>query len=133
MEIKIKMEREITRENLEDIFVTAIEGGSNYWYYFDEYACDIIRVAVPQSVEPAFSMAAFLAVVEHKVKVPVFDVETEEIVGILNVEKFQERFQALFNDERCRTALINMLDGDGDSSDADVVFQYLSMGEVIYG
>ena len=36
MNIEIKINQTIDREVLEDIFVTAIEGGSNYWYYLPE-------------------------------------------------------------------------------------------------
>lgn len=133
MTIKVKQEITITRKILEDIFVTAIEGGSNYWYFFDDAACKKVRDVIPESVDPYFATAVLRAVLDKRVVIDVSDVETDEIIGSLDVNLFKRRLQDLFNDESCRQALLNMINEDGDASDADIVFQYLIMGEVVYG
>lgn len=133
MTIKVKQEITITRKILEDIFVTAIEGGSNYWYFFDDTACKKVRDVIPESVDPYFATAVLRAVLDKRVAIDVSDVETDEIIGSLDVNLFKRRLQDLFNDESCRQALLNMINEDGDASDADIVFQYLIMGEVVYG
>lgn len=129
--MKFKIEKEL---NLEYVFITAIEGGSNYWYWMSKEAVVAVRSAVPKSEEPCFSIALYKAVVEHGVKVPVHDVENpDEEIGVLDVSMFQERLEALANDEGLSYALDEQMDGEGDANTADVIFQYLLFGEVVYG
>ena len=129
----MKLEIELSREVLEDIFVTAIEGGSNYWYFLSKDAIKRIRQAVPREVDPILSTATFKAVYDHGVAVPINDVENEEdIVGWISMDTMQERLQSLLNSDE-KWALEYHMEENGDSDSADVVFQYLAMGEVVYG
>ena len=131
MEITIK--QTISREVLEDIFVTALEGGSNYWYYLPEESIKAIRDAVPKSEDPYISTAILKAILDHDVKVFVNDAEDEdELIGIVSKSTMQARLQFL-SDSEDRWALESHVREDGDASSADVVFQYLAMGEVVYG
>ena len=131
MEITIK--QTISREVLEDIFVTALEGGSNYWYYLPEESIKAIRKAVPKSEDPYLSTAILKAILDHDVKVLVNDAEQEdELVGIVSKSTMQARLQ-LLSDSDSRWALESHVREEGDASSADVVFQYLAMGEVVYG
>ena len=131
MEITIK--QTISREVLEDIFVTALEGGSNYWYYLPEESIIAIRKAVPKSEDPYLSTAILKAILDHDVKVLVNDAEQEdELIGIISKSTMQARLQ-LLSDSDSRWALESHVREDGDASSADVVFQYLAMGEVVYG
>lgn len=130
----MKLQIELSREVLEDIFVTAIEGGSNYWYFLSKDAIKRIRQAVPREVDPILSTATFKAVYDHGVAVPINDAENEEdIVGWISIETMQERLQDLYNNRDLRWALETHIEENGDSDSADVVFQYLAMGEAIYG
>jgi hypothetical protein len=129
----MKLEIELSREVLEDIFVTAIEGGSNYWYFLSKDAIKRIRQVVPREVDSILSTATFKAVYDHGVSVPINDVENEEdIVGWISMETMQERLQALLNSGE-KWALEAHMEENGDADSADVVFQYLAMGEVVYG
>lgn len=129
----MKLQIELSREVLEDVFVTAIEGGSNYWYFLSSDAIKRIRKAVPREVDPILSTATFKAVYDHGVAVPINDVENEEdIVGWISMETMQERLQALLNSSD-RWALEAHIEENGDADSADVVFQYMTMGEAIYG
>jgi hypothetical protein len=131
MEITIK--QTISREVLEDVFVTALEGGSNYWYYLPEESIKAIRGAVPKSEDPYLSTAILKAILDHDVKVLVNDAEQEdELVGIVSKSTMQARLQ-LLSDSDSRWALESHVREEGDASSADVVFQYLAMGEVVYG
>jgi len=131
MEITIK--QTISREVLEDIFVTALEGGSNYWYYLPEESIKAIRKAVPKSEDPYISTAILKAILDHNVKVLVNDAEDEdELIGMITRGTMQARLQLLLDSEH-RWALESHVREDGDASSADVVFQYLAMGEVVYG
>jgi len=130
----MKLEIELSREVLEDIFVTAIEGGSNYWYYLSYDAIKKIRSAVPKNKEPYISTAVLTAILDYNVEVPINDAENEEdIIGYISIKTMQERLQSLYNDSDYRWALERHINAEGDADSADVVFQYLAMGEVVYG
>lgn len=130
---KLVVTREVTREVLENVFVTALEGGSNYWYYLSEGAIRIIRNAVPKSEEKYLAIAMVKAVLEHNVRIPINDAEDEdEILGYLDMKTLHQRLNRLANSDDS-SALTNELDGYGDASSSDIVFQYLVMGEVVYG
>lgn len=127
----ITINQEISREVLEDIFVTALEGGSNYWYYLSEDAIKLIRDAVPKSEDPYVS-TAILKAIERGVEVPINDAEDEdEVIGTISLKTMQERLQKLsrsFNSD----ALMAHINEEGDADSADIVFQYLSFGEIVF-
>jgi hypothetical protein len=130
--MKIKIEMEI---DLENVFITAIEGGSNYWCLFDESSVMAVRNAVPRSVDACFSTACYTAVMEHKVRVPVYDVEDtgDEPIGWIDSSMFEERLTKMASDEGAKWALEAEVDESGDAATSDCVFQYLILGEVVYG
>jgi hypothetical protein len=126
--------QEIPRSVLENIFVTAIEGGSNYWYYLSKSAVKLIREAVPKEQEPYLAVAMLKAVLDHNVIVPINDVEDElEIVGHLSNETMQDRLQKLSKDEGLKWCLEAEFNEQGDAETSDVVFQFLALGEYVYG
>jgi hypothetical protein len=131
MEIKISIK--IEREVLEDIFVTALEGGSNYWYYLGEEAIIRIRSAVPKSEDTYLSSAITKAILDHGVTVPINDAEDEEeVVGEISLETIGTRLQKMVDDGHY-DVLKQHIDGGGDADSADTIMQYLAMGEVVYG
>jgi hypothetical protein len=130
MEIK----RDVPREVLENVFVTALEGGSNYWYFLSEEAISLIRKAVPRSDERYISIAMFKAIIDHGVDVPVNDSENEDdVLGVASKKTMGERLQKLYNNEGCKWALETELKEEGDADSSDVVFQFIVMGEVVFG
>lgn len=132
MEILIK--KEVPREVLENVCVTALEGGSNYWYYLSEGAIRLIRKAVPKNEDTYLSTAILKAILDHNVAVPISDAEDEdEILGYISKSTLQERLQKLSEDDSYKWALEKELDGEGDADSSDVVFQYIAMGDVVFG
>ena len=131
--LKITTTIEIPRQTLEDIFVTAIEGGSNYWYLMSDKAIEKVRSAVPVAEEEAFSMALFKAVFDYGVAVPVNDIEEpSEVLGVLSMETIPSRLQKMVEDGNGDTLQLEIdEEGDGDTSDA--IFQYLTMGSIVFG
>ncbi len=131
MEIVIK--QSISREVLEDVFVSAIEGGSNYWYFLSDHAIAKIRRAVPKEEDECISTAILKAILDHDVKVEINDADDEdEIVGVITRGTMQARLQLLAESPN-KWALDAHVKENGDAESADIVFQYLAMGEVIYG
>jgi len=131
MELSIKIK--VERETLENVFITAIEGGSNYWYSISDEAFKLIKASVPRDGVKAFSERLFEAVYDKGLIVPIHDVEDEdgEPLGYLNRETFQERLNKI--SEENISYLLSEMNDDGDAFSSDVVFQYLVLGEVVYG
>ena len=126
--------REIPRSVIENVFVTALEGGSNYWYFLNSDAIDAIRKAVPKSVDPYLSTAISKAILDHGVEVPVSDAEDEEnILGVISLKTMNERLTALANDKGAKWAFDYEMNDEGDASSSDVWFQYMTMGAVEFG
>lgn len=128
----MKIEFEIDDSVLEDVFVTAIEGGSNYWYFLSDDAVRLIRKAVPKEEESCLSIATFKAVMKG-VEVPIHDAfDEEEQVGLISLKTMAERLSKLATSGE-RHHLLAHIEENGDADSADVVFQYLALGEVVYG
>ena len=119
----------ITREQLCDIFTTALEGGLNYWFDIPDSFVQKVRELVPNDVAPYFAEKLFIALVDHNLAVPVVDVEfPDEQIGELNVATFQERIQ------KCSVEEPHLLATEiPDAGEADLIFQYLALGEIVYG
>ena len=132
--MEIKIETIVPREVLENVCVTALEGGSNYWYYLSDDAVKLIRRAVPKNEDPYLSTAILKAILDHNVEVPISDAEDEdEVLGYISKKTIQERIQKLSEDDSLKWALEREIRGEGDADSSDVVFQFMAMGEVVFG
>jgi hypothetical protein len=88
---------------------------------------------VPKEEDPYLSTAILKAILDHDVKIAVNDAENEdEVIGVITRGTMQARLQ-LLADSNERWALERHMREEGDAGSADVVFQYLTMGEVVYG
>ena len=132
MEININMT--IERETLENIFVTALEGGSNYWYDIPDKEIDKVRKAVPREEEEALSMAIFKAVFDKGVRVAIHDAENpEDELGILSYDLIKDRLNEIGSDKHNSKFLLAEIEENGDAETSDAIFQLLTMGEITFG
>jgi len=131
--MQIKITTEVTREVLESVFITAIEGGSNYWYFLSDEACDLVNAAVPPEGSKAFSERIFEAVYDKGIVIPIHDIENPEgePIGALNINAFQQALNEC--SEKSSWAIQAEMAGHGDAESSDVVFQYLALREIVYG
>jgi len=131
----ITVKKTISRETLENIFVTAIEGGSNYWYEIPDSEVDKIKKAVGKSKGDgkSFSESLFEAVFDKGIDIDVHDYEGPEWrLGTLSMSTLPDRLQALI-DSPHNWALQREIDEEGDAQTSDVVFQYLVMEDIVFG
>lgn len=129
----IKLKMNISRQTMEDVFVTALEGGSNYWYYISQTAIDKVRAVVPKTEEGPLSVALFKAVFDHDVEVPVNDYENKKVIlGVLSKKNIQTRLQKMIDDGYA-DILMDEEAGDGDANSSDTIFQYMTMGSIVFG
>jgi len=140
-EIKIKIERTISFEALNNLFSTAIEGGSNYWYFLDTEACRILdKYVYPSDTIPHEEQNAryfserLIPAVQAGEKIPVHDiVDPDERLGFLSLESIKIGAENMVKDGRKEVELLFNEEADHDANDADVVFQYCVMGEIVFG
>ena len=121
-------------DSFEDLIVTALEGGSNYWYTLDldnsigfikKYADD------PRPMTIRIAEALYNNKDSAVVVLDAEDEEEEEVLGILTYDSVRKALGNFPNDHQW--ALDNVLNGDYDANDADVVFQVLVMDDVVFG
>jgi len=95
----ITIKTNISRETLEDIIVTALEGGSNSWYYLSDRSLEITKAAVPEYLNMPLSMAIAVAILDHGVTMPINDYENiEEELGEISLSTMGARLQKLSDD-----------------------------------
>jgi len=131
----IKITTTISRELLEGIFATALEGGSSYWAYITDEQWDI--------VDEESKYAKYLNGGEEKMLFTILDIKVDieincaenndKVLGILSAKTIKKRLQSLSHHDNYSRFLYAELNGEGDAESSDVIFQYLVLGEVIYG
>jgi hypothetical protein len=130
---EIKITTKIERQCIEDVLVTALEGGSNYWYWLPDSEVLKIRKAVSKKDERCLSIALFKAVFDHGIDIEINDIENQdELLGVLSTHTIESRLQKLADGGEA-WALTEWVNGEGDANSADILFQYMVLGEVIYG
>lgn len=124
----MKMEIDIPDDYIIDVITTALEGGSNYWYYLPH--TDHARKWFPDSNQP-LSQMIIKAVLQHDEKFIVYDLETKECIGSLTQNNIKRGILFYINH------MIEMedrftFDLAMDAGEADMLFQFIVLGELVY-
>jgi hypothetical protein len=129
---KLTFQRVISEQMLNDILITAVEGGSNYWYLLKDEACDILRKYKTLNNCPS---ERFLPAILADEKIPIHDIEEpdDEPLGYLSLENVKRGIITMIQDNRSEVDILFNEDADLDAYDADVIFQYLVMNEIVFG
>ena len=128
----ITIKREMDYDSFEDMIVTALEGGSNYWYSLDlNNSIGFIKKYADDQRPMTIRIADALYNNEDSSVVVLDTEDEEETLGTLTYQSVRKTLENFPKDHQW--ALDNVLNGDCDANDADVVFQVLVMGEVVYG
>ena len=125
--IEVKTTKKIPVQTVKDMIVTAIEGGSNYWAYF----------RFPEGWKKQYG--SYENIPFQGDNIEVFDTETDEVVGVLNVATIEVglNLMGLFKDVKGKDVperhFNNLTSGNFDAETADVFLQLAVMGEIVYG
>ena len=134
---------QITKDQIIDVFVTAIEGGSNYWYYILDVPKDIEYMTKQEDL--AFSEACGKHVLDGG-ELTIYDAEEvaemddpdndyaddkPEPLGTINMDSLLDAISIMKKDYPERYEAIVM--DEYDAEDADVFFQIATMGEIVFG
>lgn len=117
---------EIPFQTISDILITALEGGSNYWYYLpDLRAVKKLVKEIDISKSERIALAVF-----RGASIPVHDTDAEEgeeaMLGYLNLENIKRGINLYINDGRALNPCI-------DADEADLFFQFVVMGKIVFG
>lgn len=126
--LKVGICSHMSNQLIEDLFVTALEGGSNYWY--------MIRGEFPNKPD-GYPLSTWLIqqVLNNGLEVEIEDVENDNInsnlLGKVNITNIQEAERRLIGSHPGHYAQI--MGDNWDADNADVWFQLVVMQKVVYG
>ena len=132
MKLSITKETEITQSIFDNLIITALEGGSNYWYELndDEFCMDLpAKAGDYDTLTEKISKALFT---NPDFQMKVYDKEIpDEVLGTVTQESIMKAFELA--NLHYSVCLDNIISDDYDAEDADVMFQLATMGEVVFG
>lgn len=133
---------QITKDQIIDVFVTAIEGGSNYWYYIIDVPKEITYMVKEEGI--TFSEACGKHVlnggelviydveeVGDMEKVDEYSTDKPEPLGYINMDSLLDAISIMKKDYPERYE--NIIMDEYDAEDADVFFQIATMGDIVFG
>jgi hypothetical protein len=118
----MKVEIEFNNQDIIDCLITALEGGSNYWYWLP----DTSFKKHYEGTELSLSEKVTKSVLENNEVVPVQDLETREHLGDISQATIARGIQLFIENGGEFTP-------DMDAGEADTLFQYIVMGELVFG
>ena len=121
--------QEISYDLFEGILVTALEGGSNYWYLID-----LQDTGIPDDKykgEPS-SIRIAKMIWYDRINLRVLDKENEDVLlGEVNLVTIKTAFEKVCS--QYPETYLNLIKENYDADDADVFFQIATMGEITFG
>lgn len=133
--MKIIIEKLLPEEQFIDIIVTALEGGSNYWYMLnvEEFRNNLPPIEEIKEIGENMSERIGKALYNNEeFSINVYDVENnEELLGIVTHQSCKEALEEMV--ESYPEELNALLNEEYDADDADLFFQIATMGEIVFG
>lgn len=127
--IKVIVTHEIAMQTLEDIIITAIEDGSNYWMCFDTETIE--RAKIIKNKEGIYFSEAIFKMVLLSQRVNILDLETDEFLGTLSLNGIKRGLSRMVKESRSHFLTLEANEGDAETS--DVAMQYFVLGEIVFG
>ena len=125
-EFKVKIEFKIEEETIKNLLTSALEGGSNYWYYLPD-----LSMCAPSDGKTPTVTRIWNAIKEGK-RVPVQDYESGEHLGYISWEGIKHGIGIMADDKDMKHHLLAAIEQQDDAETGDVFLQYVVMGELVY-
>jgi hypothetical protein len=127
--IERRKTKKITKKDIINLFVTALEGGSNYWYYLPEIPGGVREIMNDTGMMPSEAIGEYVL---RGGNIQVNDAEEEdEVLGTVDMGSLIGAIEKLKEDYPER--YYNIIDEEYDAEDADIFFQLATMGDVVFG
>lgn len=123
----IDTQMEVSQDDFENLIVTAMEGGSNYWYLIrgNKWRDQLPKETKDEPTSVRIGRALYN---DPTFELKVYDLEEpEELLGTVTQASM---IKAFIN---CKDEAAEMFDESYDAWTADTLFQWAVMGEVTFG
>ena len=121
----------LNKQEIENVLVGALEGGSNYWYWIERNDMNKVRQLVSKEADPCNSTAIAKAI-DLGLELPIYDYEDiSDCLGVLSKKSIREGIKRSIDDEREEVYMVK--NGYDDAETADILFQYFVMKEIVFG
>lgn len=121
--VKINIPVKLKYSHFESVIITALEGGSNYWYQIPDNQVEPPKIHGKTWTE----RIAYALFNDKKFKLEVHDCETNEHLGTVTYKSMLKAFKTLPD----RT--LDIMEENYDADTADTLFQVAVMGNINYG
>jgi hypothetical protein len=122
-------ENKLTKEMIVNLFVTSLEGGSNYWYYIKDIPNEVRNIQKTKNLALSEAIGEFVLIGG---KIYIYDIEDEdELLGYINMDKLLDAINVM--KEKYPSNYENIITESDDADDADIFLQIATMGEVVFG
>ena len=112
------------KEMIECLIISALEGGSNYWYFLPD-------LSMVERREGFCLTEDIVHAVDQGLIIPVHDIETGEPLGFISKHGIKKAVKLMHDNHPRHYA--DVLYESYDAITADVFFQLVVMGDVVYG
>ena len=125
--IEVKATVRIPNQKIQDLITTALEGACRYWASFK----------FPDNWKEKYGDREQIPLQDGNIAV--YDVETDELLGYLNIETVKVGLQLMANRKDMTGKVVparhfkNIATDNEDEETADVFMQLAVMGEVVFG
>jgi len=127
--IERRKTKSITKEDIIDILVTALEGGSNYWYFIPTIPNGVREIKNEMGITTTEAIGQYVLKGGY---VQINDAEDEEeVLGNIDMDGLLDAIQKIKTDYP--NIYENIIDEEYDSEDADAFFQIAVMGDITFG
>ena len=106
--MKIQEKFEIEDDRIETLFVSALESGSNYWYWLNDDSMSSVRNIVSRDEDPCYSTAIWTAI-KRGAHIPIYDAEdyNADPLGTVTQESVKSALEAMARDYFFQLATMN--------------------------
>ena len=125
--IEVKATVRMPNQKIQDLIITAVEGGCHYWAWFK----------YPDNWKDKYK--SYEQIPLHDGNIEVFDIETDELLGYLNRASIKVGLQLMADCKDMKGKAVparhfkNIATDNEDAETADVFMQLAVMGEIVYG
>ena len=130
---QVAKDKSLSKEDIINLFVDALEGGSNYWYEIKHIPRDV-KYDIDHGNSTSESVINYIL---SDGKIYFYDIENESedddegYLGYVDMNKLLDGISLL--KKNYPDVYENIIMGSYDASDADVFLQLCVMGDVVYG
>jgi len=129
--MEISTKQKISLQHFEDIIITALEGGSNYWYELDT---NEFKDKLPKNDKTFSEKISEALFNDTTFEMNVYDIERiniDDILGTVTQASIKKAIEIAYKDYP--NIYSDFIEGTGDAETADVLFQLAVMGKLIFG